>query len=226
MRAILIRWFRQLFGVDTQPGAGVARRRAIMGVIAGAAGGLFLRAQPAASNESFGKGLIRPPGAIPEDDFLDKCIRCSMCMKACPTGVLQPAVLESGLAGLWTPTLRTRVSFCEHKCKMCSEVCPTEAIARITLEHKQKIKIGLAAVVVDRCLPYSYAEPCTVCYDVCPVSPKAIWLKEAPVVANGGEIRVLKQPHVDADYCIGCGACEHKCPVPGQAAIRVAGIAA
>jgi polyferredoxin/ferredoxin len=36
------------------------------------------------------------------------------------------------------------------------------------------------------------------------------------------EIQVrLQQPHVDPGHCIGCGVCEHECPVPGKRAIRV-----
>jgi formate hydrogenlyase subunit 6/NADH:ubiquinone oxidoreductase subunit I len=32
----------------------------------------------------------------------------------------------------------------------------------------------------------------------------------------------LQQPYVDPEHCIGCGVCEHECPVPGKRAIRVA----
>ncbi|MEJ2657009.1 MAG: 4Fe-4S binding protein [Desulfobacterales bacterium] len=36
------------------------------------------------------------------------------------------------------------------------------------------------------------------------------------------EIQIrLQQPHVDPEHCIGCGVCEHECPVPGKRAIRV-----
>jgi formate hydrogenlyase subunit 6/NADH:ubiquinone oxidoreductase subunit I len=31
----------------------------------------------------------------------------------------------------------------------------------------------------------------------------------------------LQQPYVDPKRCIGCGVCEHECPVPGKRAIRV-----
>jgi ferredoxin len=31
----------------------------------------------------------------------------------------------------------------------------------------------------------------------------------------------LQQPHVDPNRCIGCGVCEHECPVPGKRAVRV-----
>jgi formate hydrogenlyase subunit 6/NADH:ubiquinone oxidoreductase subunit I len=31
----------------------------------------------------------------------------------------------------------------------------------------------------------------------------------------------LQQPYVDPKQCIGCGVCEHECPVPGKRAVRV-----
>jgi NAD-dependent dihydropyrimidine dehydrogenase PreA subunit len=31
----------------------------------------------------------------------------------------------------------------------------------------------------------------------------------------------LQQPYVDPKQCIGCGVCEHECPVLGLRAIRV-----
>jgi polyferredoxin len=31
----------------------------------------------------------------------------------------------------------------------------------------------------------------------------------------------LQQPYIDPEHCIGCGVCEHECPVPGIRAIRV-----
>ena len=31
----------------------------------------------------------------------------------------------------------------------------------------------------------------------------------------------LQQPHVDPARCVGCGMCEHECPVSGLRAIRV-----
>jgi Pyruvate/2-oxoacid:ferredoxin oxidoreductase delta subunit len=36
------------------------------------------------------------------------------------------------------------------------------------------------------------------------------------------DIRIrLQRPYVDPQRCIGCGVCEHECPVPGKRAIRV-----
>ena len=47
-------------------------------------------------------------------------------------------------------------------------------------------------------------------------------LEPPPAQGTRVEIRVrLQQPRVDPQACIGCGVCEHECPVPGKRAIRV-----
>jgi ferredoxin len=41
---------------------------------------------------------------------------------------------------------------------------------------------------------------------------------------TGKEIAIqvsLQRPYVDPNLCIGCGICEHECPVSGKRAIRV-----
>ncbi len=40
---------------------------------------------------------VRPPGALGENRFLKRCIKCGQCMRICPTNVLQPALFEAGL---------------------------------------------------------------------------------------------------------------------------------
>jgi Pyruvate/2-oxoacid:ferredoxin oxidoreductase delta subunit len=130
-------------------------------------------------------------------------------------------MLEAGLEGMWTPVLKQELGYCEYKCNMCTQVCPTDAIAKMTLEEKQKVKIGLAYVDLGRCLPYAYARPCQVCYEQCPLPEKAIRLEDAKVTTSKGTVITVKQPHVSADLCIGCGICQNKCPVSDQAAIRV-----
>jgi len=247
--------------------------------------------------------LIRPPGALMEEDFLKRCIKCGQCMRICPTNIIHPACFQAGLEGLWTPMLNFRVgtSGCQYNCVACGHVCPTAAIRPITVNEKQgkndfaqagPIRLGTAFVDRGRCLPWAMDKPCIVCQENCPVSPKAIFTREhfSPVredpflvesvhgmkvtlqgrhlrpgvVATGDyfcrvitqeengrwkilentksvlvlspdptqkallepgnnlEIeRRLKQPHVDLRRCIGCGICEHECPVSGRRAIRV-----
>jgi len=256
--------------------------------------------------------VIRPPGALPEEEFLKRCVKCSQCMRVCPTNVIQLAGFQGGLENLWTPVLNMRIgsSGCQLNCVACGQVCPTSAIRPITLQEKKgtgqfaefgPIKIGTAFVDRNRCLPWAMDKPCIVCEENCPVSPKAIFTREefvtirdgiltvkefrantieiietpalrrgrfatgdyycaTPVLSceskNGGQRRKitantensieifsdrkfdkipapgskievqirLQRPYVDIDKCIGCGVCEHECPVSGKKAIRISAV--
>jgi ferredoxin len=66
--------------------------------------------------------------------------------------------------------------------------------------------------------------PCVVCEEVCPTSPKAIYSREVEVTTRYGEQLRLRQPYEDPVVCIGCGICEHECPVRDQRAIRVTAV--
>jgi len=174
---------------------------------------------------------IRPPGALPEPDFLARCIKCGACMKVCPTAALQPALHEAGLEGLWSPILVPRIGYCEQLCTLCGEVCPTGAIHQLTLTEKLKqpphdepVHIGTAFFDRGRCLPWSMDTQCIVCEEVCPTSPKAIYYKLETVTLRDGSTRELKRPYVDPKLCWGCGICETRCPVTDRAAIRVSSV--
>ena len=250
---------------------------------------------------NFPPSVIRPPGALAEPDFLARCLKCGQCMRICPTNIIQPAGLESGLEGLWSPILNFRIgtSGCQLNCIACSHICPSAAIRPITLEEKLgrkeyaqagPIRLGTAFVDRGRCLPWAMDRPCIVCQENCPVSPKAIFTREHFSTIRGGVLAVLKAdeqtlkfaesdlqpgqfstgdyyikttdrhgeqrfrisantsdsvtiahnkplyrepgskveiqvrlqlPHVEPNLCIGCGICEHECPVSGKRAIRV-----
>lgn len=168
--------------------------------------------------------LIRPPGAVPEREFVTKCVKCGECMKVCLTNGLQPTLHEAGLEGLWTPILVPRLGYCEYNCNLCSQVCPTGAIREITLEEKKKIRIGLALFDKNRCIPYALGRNCIVCEEHCPVPEKAITFVEERAVDETGNPFILKKPIVDPELCIGCGICETKCPVVDMPAVRVSSI--
>ncbi len=75
-----------------------------------------------------------------------------------------------------------------------------------------------------RCLPRAMETPCVVCGEVCPVSPKAIYSREVTFTKRDGNPITLRQPYLDPALCIGCGICEHECPVTDEAAIRVSAV--
>jgi polyferredoxin len=164
--------------------------------------------------------LLRPPG-VSEEDMLSKCVRCGQCLRTCPTGALQPALTEAGLAGLWTPILIPRLGYCDYSCNACGMSCPVEAIPPLSLEQKRIEKIGRASIDRNRCIAWAENADCIVCEEMCPLPQKAIVLEQAEVIAVGGERKAIKRPVVLADRCIGCGICEFKCPVEGRAAIRI-----
>jgi polyferredoxin len=211
----------------------LGRRRTITGLAAGAAMVPLFRA-----NTGLGKSrnerLLRPPGALDEEDFLSRCIRCGECMKVCPNTALHPTLDQAGIEGLWTPTLVPRIGYCEPSCVLCSEVCPTGAIWQITPKekgwveglgtHAQPIRLGTAFYDRGRCLPWAMATDCIVCEEWCPVSPKAIYVQEAQVIDSAGNSKTLKQPRVDPSRCVGCGACEYACPLQEHPAVYVTSI--
>lgn len=188
-------------------------------------------------DRAYSEKMIRPPGAVEEREFLERCIRCAECMKVCPNNALHPAFFEGGLEGLWTPILIPRIGYCEFSCVLCGQVCPTGAIQKI--DEKQKmgvgqkpISIGTAMYDQGRCLPWAMATPCIVCEEFCPTSPKAIWAEDVEVPkrdshydAKGEHAKMLtvkvQRPHVDPTLCIGCGACEKVCPIVDKPAVYV-----
>jgi MauM/NapG family ferredoxin protein len=147
---------------------------------------------------------IRPPGALPEPAFLDRCLRCGQCMKVCPTNGLQPSWFAAGAEGMFSPILVARRGPCEPDCHACGAVCPTGAIHNLPLEEKRWAKIGTAVVEPGYCLAWAENRACVVCEEVCPYG--AIKCEQRPGA-------VAPVPVVKAERCYGCGYCEQHCPV-------------
>jgi ferredoxin len=142
-------------------------------------------------------------------------------MKVCPTSGLQPALLESGLEGLWTPRLVPRLGYCDYGCDACGQICPSGAIPPLDLARKREAIIGLATIDRNQCLPWAHGIPCIVCEEMCPTPQKAVRLEEVEMTDDLGELTIVQRPYVLEDLCIGCGICEYQCPVAGESAIQV-----
>lgn len=153
--------------------------------------------------QSTSEGLVRPPGSRPETDFLSRCLRCGACMKACPTGGLQPAWLQAGFSGMFTPFLEPRSGACKPDCAACGTVCPTQAIHSLPLKEKQWAKMGTAVIDRKTCLAWAEDRRCMVCKENCPYGA-------VDVVVQKGHVAPV--PVVHEKRCFGCGFCEKHCP--------------
>jgi ferredoxin len=199
----------------------LSKRALAASAVGGVIGLGLMRITPQARGSVFHPDLIRPPGSRAEREFLQRCLACGLCFKACPTGGLQPAWSEAGLEGLWTPRLVPAIGYCDFTCNLCGQVCPTEAIRPLPLDEKQKTRIGLARFDTTRCIPYAYGRECIVCEEHCPLPKKAIYAVETEVTLRDGTKVTLKQPRIDPELCTGCGNCEYVCPFKDRPAVRV-----
>ena len=89
------------------------------------------------------------------------------------------------------------------------------------MEDKRLTVIGKAYVDEGLCLAWSGRVPCIVCEEMCPLPEKAITLVEVEAQGSAWAGQMLQAPVVNHELCIGCGLCENRCPVVGEAAIRV-----
>ena len=185
-------------------------RRGFLYSLAGGLGVGFLAMRTPFALKQGKHPLIRPPGAIPETEFLRTCIRCGECMKSCLTNTLQPCLWESGFSGLWTPKMDPRLAPCDQNCNVCGKVCPTQAIRSLSLEEKTHAKVGTAVLRKEMCLVWAQNKICLICDEICPYN--AIVFRP---------VEGYRRPVVVASKCNGCGFCEQRCPVQGESAIAV-----
>ena len=164
---------------------------------------------------------ICPPGALSLKNLQQHCTGCQLCVSACPNGVLHPS---SSLQNFLQPTVSYEVNHCRPECHACSDVCPAGAILPLGKTHEEKmqrkssLKVGRAVWIQDNCLPVANGVKCGNCAVHCPTGA----ITMVPTVAD--DPRSPKVPSVDDERCIGCGACEHLCPVRPFSAIHVEGI--
>ena len=189
-------FFRQILlrGITKAEDSARAVGKRIMPVVEGMKneeGGRKNDEQPVAATPRF----LRPPGALPEDQFAETCSRCGECVRACPAECIK---LDSTAAGL--PHIIARQSPCVICDDLsCMKVCPTGALKLV--ESVDQIHMGIAIVDHDRCLrgPSGHKEDCRLCITPCPIGENAIGLDAQGLV----EIRA---------GCTGCGVCERACP--------------
>ncbi len=157
---------------------------------------------------------VVPVGAESVKNFAQHCTACQLCVSKCPNDVLRPS---QSIERLMQPEMSFERGYCRPSCNACSQVCPNGAIKPIEKQMKSAVKIGTAVWVADNCIAYRDGVSCGNCSRHCPNGAiKMIECKDKPGAA--------KIPMVDAERCLGCGACEYVCPARPFSAIFVEGI--
>ncbi len=142
---------------------------------------------------------LRPPGAVAETLFLERCTRCGDCAKVCPPGAI-----------VTDPANATPVIFpSETACELCDDTpciaaCATEAL--LPVESVSAVRMGVAVVSHRVC---TAGQGCHACVSKCPTDALAMDFEALRLV-------------VTAQRCVGCGMCEHICKtVNDHLAIKV-----
>jgi formate hydrogenlyase subunit 6/NADH:ubiquinone oxidoreductase subunit I len=157
---------------------------------------------------------ITPPGSRNAKNMSQHCPACQLCVSACPNQVLRPS---SDFMTMMQPEMYYEKGYCRPECVKCSEVCPTNAIQKIDRVEKSSIQIGHAVWIRKNCVPLTDKVECDNCFRHCPTG--AIQM----VASDINNTESVKIPIVDAERCIGCGACENLCPARPFSAIYVEG---
>ena len=184
-------------------GRGVNRRQFMGNLLRTACGvglmgmGLSMYSRQASSLPAM---AIRPPGALPEEEFLGACIRCGLCVRDCPYDILMLGQLgDEVVAG--TPYFTARTGPCE----MCEDIpcipaCPTNALDH-DLTDINEARMGLAVVVdQETCIAFLGLR-CEVCFNVCPIRGQAITLDYQHNTRSGKHALFI--PVVHSDACTG-----------------------
>lgn len=143
------------------------------------------------------RDVILPAGAENANRMANKCLNCNLCIENCPNKILAKA--DENFPAVHIDYSKGK-GFCKYNCHKCSEVCPSGVIKKITLDEKQKTRIGMAMIQDDKCTK------CGICTYECPAG--AISKIDDKIIINGSK-------------CIGCGKCAKACP---RNAIEIFGV--
>ena len=150
--------------------------------------------------ESIRTDWLRPPGAVQESLFLERCTACGDCVDVCPYDTIQISKQDE------RPIIFPDQTPC-YACDdfPCVVACETEALLPV---HGgiAGVNLGKAKVNLHRC---TASQGCNACVSKCPTD--AIHMDFSSFCIS------VSQPQ-----CIGCGICEYVCAsVNDRIAIKV-----
>ena len=184
---------------------------------------------------------LRPPGALPEKEFLSMCIKCGQCLQVCPYHSIKLADIAKGY-GEGTPYIDANERGC-HACSAvpCVLACPSGALDHKT-EKAEDIQMGIAVLQFpDTCLAISkttipkgynnkmhnfvnsvrHINPLEIeelkKFDTFEGKECTLCADMCPAPNPLGAIAMVpdskggKRPEI-YDGCIGCGTCQEVCP--------------
>ncbi len=171
----------------------------------------------------------RPPGALPEPQFMDRCSRCGDCVSACPHQAVFLFNTDQGdLAN--TPVMMPDKRAC-HLCEElpCVVACTTGALRVPSMKGADtlaqassmssgsgvapdpigpgvdldQLRLGTVRINEAQCFAFKGPE-CGACVGVCP--------RDISAIAS-----VRWRPQLNAAMCVGCGLCIEACPTDPKA---------
>ena len=131
----------------------------------------------------------RPPWAVDEIEFVDRCIRCDQCITNCPEHIL-----VKGQGGF------PQVDFLRGECTFC-HACVDQCHEQALIFNPHSTPWQLKAQINESCIAMQ-GVVCMTCSEQCEV--EAIHFQHR---VGGAPL-----PQVNVDECTGCGACYKPCP--------------
>ncbi len=215
---------KQVEPVDAEKAESSDNRRSFLTIVGGAAVASTIKAEEKTVDGGLAvildkkipdrKTPLVPAGSQSLKHFRQHCTGCQLCVSQCPNDVLRPS---TDLRSFMQPVMSYERGYCRPECTRCSQVCPAGAIKPIDVADKSSISIGHAVWVRSNCIVLTDGVSCGNCARHCPSGAITMVLLDS----NDPESR--KIPSVNAEKCIGCGACEYVCPARPFSAIYVEG---
>jgi ferredoxin-type protein NapG len=146
--------------------------------------------------------ILRPPGAVEESLFLQRCTGCSDCINACPHDAIEHAPARFRAAAN-TP----RLDPSKMPCWLCDDLPCIAACTEQALVPDAD-RMGTAQVNRFDCLNLLGNE-CHTCVERCPIDG-------AIDLGHPGQ-GALGAPTIHEAMCVGCGICHYVCPAPEKA---------